>query len=154
VTFQNGTFTQSDSGSFRAVAGKRRGVVRIDPRHRWHFVWEGTGEHYFLNGTTAFFLMGWEDERTIRDCIVRLSRLGINRIRVLLDGRSDHYWSEPIRPGGGFRTQLTPWVARRPDDVLKPEFDYARFDCPHWQRFERMLRFARDRDVIISVVFG
>jgi len=154
VAFQNGAFTESHSGSFQAVQGGRRGVVRVDPRHRWHFVWEGTGEHYFLNGTTAFFLMGWDDENVIRSAIARLDSLGINRIRVLLDGRSDHDWSEPVKPSRGFRTQLVPWAARRPADVLAPQFDYTRFQCAHWQRFERMLRFARERDVIISVVFG
>ena len=31
---------------------------------------------YFLNGTTAFFLMGWDSEQVIRDCIDRLHSLG------------------------------------------------------------------------------
>lgn len=154
VTFRRGNYTKSDTGSFRAVDGKRRGLVRIDPDHRWHFIWEGTGEHYFLNGTTAFFLMGWEDERVIRDCITRLRALEINRIRVLLDGRSDQFWSEPIAPGKGFQVNLLPWIAERPADVLAPGFDYTRFNCAFWQKFERMLRFAHDNDVIISVVFG
>ena len=26
---------------------------RIDPKYRWHFIWEGTGEHYFSNGTAG-----------------------------------------------------------------------------------------------------
>ena len=154
VTFHQGNLTRSYHGSFRAVDGARRGLVRVDPQHPWHFIWEGTDEHYFLNGTTAFFLMGWEDEQVIRDCITRLRGLGINRIRLLLDGRSGEYWTEPIRPGHGFQTQLLPWIARRPADVRDPGFDYTRFDCPYWQKFERMLRFARDNDVVISVIFG
>ncbi len=35
---------------------------------------------------------------------------------------------------------------------LHPGFDYSRFRIEHWQRFERMLRFARERDFIISVI--
>lgn len=27
-----------------------------------------------------------------------------------------------------------------------------RFNVPYWQKFERMPRFARDRDVIVSVI--
>jgi hypothetical protein len=98
--------------------------------------------------------MGWDNEQVIRDCIDRLRSLEINRIRVLLDGRTDHFWTEPIKPGKGFRAHLNPWLARWPGDVRNPGFDYARFNCPYWQKFERMLRYARERDVVISVIFG
>ena len=141
-------------GKFQAVDGRRRGVLRVDPQHPWHFAWEGTGEHYYLNGTTAFFLMGWEGEKVIRDCIDRLHRFDVNRIRVLLDGRTDHFWTEPIKPGNGFSARLIPWVAKRRDDVERPGFDYTRFNCSYWQEFERMLRYAREKDMIISVIFG
>jgi len=141
-------------GKFQGIDGGRRGVLRVDAQHPWHFAWEGTGEHYYLNGTTAFLLMGWNDEKVIRDCIDRLHRLDVNRIRVLLDGRTDHFWTEPIKPGNGFSAHLNPWVAKRPDDIERPGFDYARFNCSYWQKFERMLRHARDKDMIISVIFG
>src|SRR5262249_41225467 len=61
VTYRQGDFTKTHTGSFEAVDAKRRGVVRVDREHPWHFVWEGTGEHYFFNGTTAFILLGWKD---------------------------------------------------------------------------------------------
>jgi hypothetical protein len=140
-------------GFFRAVAAKRRGPVRVDKDHPWHFVWEGTGEHYFFHGTTAYLLMGWQNEAVIRACIDRLHRFKVNRIRVLLNGRpSKSLWGEPIVPGAGFELALNPWPARRPDDMSYPSFDYTRFHVPHWQKFERMLRYARDKDVAISVI--
>ncbi len=40
--------------------------------------------------------------------------------------------------------------ARRAFD--HPGIDFTRFNIPYWQKWERMLRFARDRDMIISVV--
>jgi hypothetical protein len=141
VTFHQGNATRSHRGSFRAVDGRRPGLVRVDPNHRWHFIWEGTGEHYFTSGTTAFFLMGWEDEQIIRDCITRLRGFEINRIRVLLDGRSSEYWTEPIKPGHGFETQLLPWVARRPGDVATLG-STPRFHCPAGG-VRGVLRFAR-----------
>lgn len=49
------------AGHFHAADGHRRGILRVDPKHPWHFIWEGTGEHYFFNGTTAYFLMDWRD---------------------------------------------------------------------------------------------
>jgi hypothetical protein len=140
-------------GSFQARSGKRRGILRIDKDHPWHFVWEGTGEHYFFNGTTAYLLTGWQDEAVIRSCVDRWQRLKVNRARVLLNGRPAHsFWGEPIIPGMGFQPYVNPWPAQRPDDASYPGFDYTRFSVPHWQKFERLLRYARERDVIISVV--
>ena len=47
---------------------------------------------------------------------------------------------------------LRPWIAQAPESFDRPGIDYTRFNIPYWQKFERMLRFARDRDMIISVV--
>ena len=154
LTYRRGGFSQPHVGTFEAKAAKRRGILRVDKDYPWHFIWEGTGEHYFFNGTTAYLLMGWQDERVIRDSIDRLHRLKVNRMRVLLGGgRSASFWGEPIIPTTKFRPYLNPWVAVRPDDLSHPGFDYTRFNIAHWQKFERMLRHARERDMIISVVF-
>jgi hypothetical protein len=153
VTYEQPGLKQTHEGTFRAAAGKRRGVLRVDRDHPWHFVWEGTGEHYFFNGTTAYLLMGWEDEAVIRACLDRFARHKVNRARVLLNGRpGKSLWGEPIVPGAGFQARVNPWPARRPDDLCYPDFDFGRFDVRHWQRFERMLRHARDKDIVISVV--
>jgi hypothetical protein len=124
----------------------------VDPEYPWHFIWEGTGEHYFFNGTTAFWLMGWREERIINYCIERLAKLKINRIRALLAGAATIYWGEPVMTGGNFTYFLRPWVAEAPESFDRPGIDFTRFDVPYWQKWERMLRFARDRDVIISVI--
>jgi hypothetical protein len=154
VTFRQGEFTKTHTGTFDATDGKRRGVLRVDKEHPWHFVWEGTGEHYFFNGTTAYMLLGWQNEGVIqRNCLNRLHRLKINRLRVLLGGgRSRSFWGEPIIPNNEFRPFNNPWVAQRPDSLDNPGFDYKRFNVAHWQKFERMLRHARERDMIISIV--
>ena len=47
---------------------------------------------------------------------------------------------------------MRPWPAREPENVDRPQIDYTRFDVAYWRKFERMLRFARERDVIISVI--
>jgi len=154
VSFWQDDLAKLYSGKFKALDAKRKGILAGDPAYPWHFIWKGTGEHYYLNATTAFLLMGWDDEQVIRDCITRLRELEINRLRVSLNCRTHDFWTEPIKPGRGFRAHLNPWVARWPDDVRNPGFDFARFNCPYWQKFERMLRYARERDVIISVIFG
>lgn len=153
VTYRQGDFTRTHSGSFAASDGRRKGIVRVDPQFPWHFIWEGTGEHYFLNGTTAYLLLGFTDEKVIQASIDRLHRLKVNRMRVLLAGRpSLSLWSEPIIPTDRFRVCLNPWVAERPDSLDNPGFDYSRFNLPYWQKYERMLRYARARDMIISIV--
>jgi len=184
VEYRQGGSSTTSTGTFRVRDGHRRGPIRIDPEHRWHFVWEGTGEHYFFNGTTAYWLLGWRDERVIESSIERLARLKVNRIRVTIAGRTRVFYGEPVMEGPSWTPFLTPWptgrglrylhllgragqryglgLARgvfdslaelgRPDDIYHPGFDYGRFHVAYWQKFERALRFARDRDVIFSLV--
>jgi hypothetical protein len=152
VTYRQGGFQQTSTGTFQAIDAHRRGTIGVDPKYPWHFIWEGTGEHYFFNGTTAFWLMGWRDERTIQYSVERLHRLQVNRIRVAVAGRSNTFYGEPVMIGPSWTLFLTPWPAEKTDDFSHPGFDYSRFNVSYWQKYERMLKFARDRDMIISLV--
>ena len=152
VTYRQGAFEKTFRGAFRATDGRRRGPIRADPAYPWHFIWEGTGEHYFFNGTTAFWLMGWRDERHIRFSIDRLQKLKVNRIRTLLAGNANLFWGDAVMTAASFTMALRPWPAEAPRSLENPGLDFTRFDVPYWQKYERMLRFARDRDVIVSVI--
>jgi hypothetical protein len=152
LTYRQGGFETTQAGGFRAADGHRRGPVRVDPKYPWHFIWEGTGEHYFFNGTTAYFLLGWNDERIIQYLVERLHRLKVNRLRVTIAGRENTLFGEPVMNGGNFTTYPTPWPAQQADDMYHPGFDYTRFNLEYWRKFEHALRFARDRDMIISLV--
>jgi hypothetical protein len=152
VTYRQGAFDKTHTGTFHATDGHRRGPIRVDPQYPWHFIWEGTGEHYFFNGTTAFWLMGWRDEGTIRYSIERLLKLKINRLRVLVAGNANIFWGEPVMTGDNFSYALRPWIAEKPQSFDQPGIDFTRFNIPYWQKWERMLRFARDRDMIISAI--
>ncbi len=149
---QNGD-ARTYNGTFQAADAHRRGPLRVDPNYRWHFIWEGTGEHFFFNGATAFWLIGWRDERIIQYSLERLHRLKINRVRTLLSGRTFTMYGEPVMNTDEFTVFLSPWPARKAGDFDHPDFDYSRFNLEHWRKYERMLRFARDRDMIISVIF-
>ncbi len=109
VAYRQGWFTKTSNGAFHVSDGHRRGPVRIDPQNRWHFVREGTGEHYFFNGTTAYFLMGWQDEKVIPSSIERLHQLKINRMRVTVAGRTNLYYGEPVMEGPGWSPFNRPW---------------------------------------------
>jgi len=54
--------------------------------------------------------------------------------------------------GDNFTYALRPWIAEKPQSFDQPGIDFTRFNIPYWQKWERMLRFARDRDMIISVI--
>lgn len=156
LRFHSPAITAEYDGSFRATNGKRRGLVRVDPVYPAHFVWEGTGEHYFWNGLTTYALMGWSDDAYIRQIIDRAAQNKINRLRVTLNGPrvSDaSRWYEPIVPSDKFRFLFGPWVASAPDRVSDPEWDVTRYDVAFWQKYERLVRYARDRDVVVSVIF-
>src|SRR5581483_9431655 len=84
--------------------------------------------------------------------IERLHQLEINRIRVTIAGRTNLFYGEPVMVGPQWTCYITPWPARSPEDIFHPGFDYSRFDVAYWQKFERALRFARDRDMVISLV--
>jgi len=152
ATYRQGASEATNTGAFKASASHRKGPIRVDPKYPWHFIWEGTGEHYYFNGTTAFWLMGWRDERIINNCIDRLRGLKINRLRVLLSGAANILWGEPVMTGENFTLMLRPWMAEAPKSFDNPKLDFARFNLPYWQKWERMLRYARDRDVIISAI--
>jgi hypothetical protein len=152
VTYRQGLYEATQSGAFRALEGHRRGPIRVDPKYPWHFIWEGTGEHYFFNGTTAYFLASWKDERVIRYSIDRLHRLKVNRLRVTIAGREDDMLGEPVINSDNFTTYPTPWPAQHANDMYHPGFDYSRFDVAYWGKFERAIRFARDRDMTMSLV--
>jgi hypothetical protein len=152
ILYKQGSFEKTHTGTFRATDNHRRGPLRVDPKYPWHFIWEGMAEHYFFNGTTAFWLVGWRDERHIEYSIERLRKMKINRLRVLVAGNANIFWGEPVMTGENFTYALRPWLAKEPESYDHPGIDFTRFNIPYWQKWERMLRFARERDVIISVI--
>lgn len=157
VIYKHDGTEQPHTGSFTARVGRRKGLVRVDPEHPTHFVWKGTGEHFFYNGTTAYWLLGFRDEAVIRQSIDRLARLQVNRIRVALSGRttSGMRWKEPmIVSNDDFQFRLEPWPAARPLDIHKPGYDITRFNVEHFRKAERMLAHARSRDLIVSLIFA
>lgn len=156
IVYREAGFEKTLRGSFRAMASGRRGLVRIDPKHPYHFIWEGTGEHYFYNGTTAYWLLGIRDDAEIQRAIDRLAKTKINRIRVTLSGRTKDggRWKEDqVKPNAGFQFRVEPWPAARPENIEDPGYDVKRFNLETFRKCERMLRHARDKDVVVSLIF-
>ncbi len=154
VTWRQGDLARTHSGAFEVREAGRKGILRVDPEHPWHFQWEGTGEHFFWNGTTTYFLLGWDDETMLRS-VDRLAGLKVNYLRVAICGRvkDGRAWFENVYPTDRFSFLLNPWKAARPDSVENPGFDPTRFNVEHWRKIERLLRHAREKDVLVSVVF-
>jgi uncharacterized protein DUF4038/uncharacterized protein DUF5060 len=157
VRYKRGGEEQRHAGSFVARAGRRKGMVRVDKEHPTHFLWSGTGEHFFYNSTTAYWLLGFTDEKVIRESIDRLVRLKVNRIRMALSGRTTGgmRWKEPmVVSDEAFQFRLEPWPAARPLDIHNPGYDATRFKLEHFRKAERMLAHARKRDLQVSLIFA
>lgn len=156
VTFDANGREESHSGEFNARQSRRKGPIRVDGEHPWHFVWESDKRHFFWNSTTAYWLLGWKDERIIQECLDRMVSSRINRIRVALSGRTHggSRWKEDaIKPDDQFQFRLEPWRASRSADIENPGYDVTRFNLEHFRKCERMLRHARERDLIVSLIF-
>ena len=130
VTYRQGGFT-----NHRAAHFGRRGSPPRHPGRRsaypWHFIWTGTGEHYFFNGTTAYWLVGWRDDHVIQYSIDRLHRLKVNRLRVTIAGREAvTFFGEPVMIRALLDRSIAAWPAQSADDPLHPGFDYTRFNLP------------------------
>jgi hypothetical protein len=143
-------------GTFEARSAGRRGIVRVDPEHPWHFAWSGTGERFFWNATTAYLLAGCAED-DVGAAIDRLADLGVNRLRVALcpsRQKDGGRWYEPqVKPSESFTYLYGPWPQARPDSLTDPGWDVTRFDVAHWRKFERLLARARERDVVVQVIF-
>ena len=154
VKYRQDSYEETHTGNFTAVEAQRSGIVRVDPEYPWHFLWEGTGEHYFWNGTTTYWMVGLSDE-LISESLDRLARLKVNRVRAVIMGRVENgrAWYEDVYPSDEFTFLLNPWKAERPDSVKDPGFDVTRFNVAHWQKYERLLQHAREKNIVVSVVF-
>ena len=155
VRYRQAGFERAGRGLITVVPGTRRGPVRVDASYPYHFVWEGTGEHYFWNSTTTYALAGWDDA-TIRASLDRLHRLGVNRVRAALIAprvKSGQQWFEHVYPTDRFTFLFNVWEAARPKSLDDPGFDVTRFNIEHFQKYERLLRYARDLDIAVSVIF-
>lgn len=149
-------FSQEFTGNFVAKRSENKGIVRVDPEHPFHFIYEGTGDHFFYNGTTAYHLLSWTDDAKMLHCIERIAATGCNRIRFLNYGRaSDGEWGEGMVQSEAFNWTLCPWPAKYPKRQLKegsPEFDHTRFNLAHWWKAEKALRRMRELNVVASVI--
>jgi hypothetical protein len=155
IIYRHGATMSTHSGRFTARDAGHTGIVRVDPQHPFHFVYAGTGEHYFYNSTTAYALAGVRDDLMLA-AIDRLAGLKINRLRCAIYGArvpSGEIWWEPVYNSDEFQFLMNPWPAARPDSVDDPGFDVTRFNVAHWQKFERLLRHARARGMQVSVIF-
>jgi hypothetical protein len=154
VTYREGGFEKTQKGFFNARDERKKGIVRVDPEYPWHFQFEGSKERYFWNGTTTYWLAGWDDDN-IQQIIDRLDHLKVTRLRAALSGRvkDGKAWFENVYPTDKFSFLLNPWVAKNPQSVEDPGFDVTRFNVEYWQKWERLLEQARRRDMAVSVIF-
>jgi hypothetical protein len=145
----------SFEGSFEVISSSRKGILRLDPENPTHFRFDN-GSRYFWNSTTAYWMLGLKNESEIMQSIDRLADYGINRIRVAINGRAhggDRWNENTIIESKNFTFKLNPWPAEKPEDLDAPNFDVSRFEVGHWQKLDRLLSKARERGIVVSVIF-
>jgi hypothetical protein len=155
VSFTQSNKTHQAKGAFEAVASSRKGLLRIDKAHPEHFIFDN-GDRYFWNSTTSYWMLGLKREEEIMAAIDRFAAYGINRIRVAINGRAHggDRWNEMnVIESKNFTFKLNPWLAEKPDDLDAPNFDVTRFEVGHWQRLDRLIARARERGIIVSIIF-
>jgi hypothetical protein len=156
LQFDNGREKGAYRGSFNANASRRKGLLAVDAEHPFHFLWSGTGGRYFWNGLTTYALLGWKNDDYIGEIVDRAAAYKVNRLRVSLIGprvADASRWYEPVKPSEQFRFLFGPWPAADPQNVSNPKWDVSRFDTVFFGKAEKAIRKARERDVIISVIF-
>jgi len=155
ITYRQGDFTRTHHGTFSVTVGTNDGPVRVDQDHPFHFVREGSGQHWFWNATTTYELLAWDDQ-TIERSVDRLGRLGVNRIRVALAGRTSdgNRWNEPlVLRTSKFTFKMEPWLAARPDNIQDPGYDISRFNIELFRKADLLLRLCRKRGIVVSLIF-
>lgn len=156
ITWRGNGKTVTSKNTFTAYAGNKKGPVEVDINYPTHFIYSGNKEHYFWSGTTAYWMLGWKDDTIIEQAIDRFSKYDINRIRVAINGRAHggNRWNEnTVVESDGFTFKLNPWTAKRPDDLDDPGFDVTRFNISHWQKLDRLILHAREKGIIVSLIF-
>jgi hypothetical protein len=155
AVFKYGSRMWSQEGKFEVEGAGRRGLLRVDKDHPFHFVWEGTGEHYFYNGMTAYHLPGIRHDTTIKRMLDRFHHHKVNRLRIGLSSsrvRNAMAWFEPVYESEDFSFCYGPWKAERPDDAENPGWDMTRFDIEYWNKLERLIEYARHKDMVLSII--
>jgi hypothetical protein len=156
VSLLRGKKRETRNGNFTVTASKNRGLLQVDPAHPTHFLFSQDSSHFFWNGTTTYWMLGWKDEAVIMNSIDRLASLGINRIRVAINGRSHggSRWNEQnVVECPEFTFKLNPWEAKYPEELDTPHFDVSRFNVAHWQKMDRLIKRAQEKGIIVSFIF-
>ncbi|MCU0316595.1 MAG: DUF5060 domain-containing protein [Fimbriimonadaceae bacterium] len=153
IAFREGEEEFHHQTSFVTTESDSPGMVVAE---NWHFVWSGTGLPFWWNSTTAYFLLGLE-ENVMERAVHRLADQGINRIRVALcpsRQKDGNRWLEPsVQEREDFTFLYGPWPSLNPDSWDDPQYDVTRFDLAHWRKFERMLRLAESKNMVVAVIF-
>lgn len=155
ITYRQGEFVSTNRGTFTSQESGSDGPIRVDQDHPFHFVREGSGQHWFWNSTTTYELLAWDDE-TVERSVDRLGRLGVNRIRVALAGRTPDgkRWNEPlVLRTSKFAFKMEPWLAARPENIADPGYDVSRFNVELFRKADRLLRVCRERGIVVSLIF-
>lgn len=164
ILIKGPSFEQVFTGELRSESSDRAGPVVVEPQHRKHFVYAGTGKPFYHLGYTAYHLLDpANDDAQIKRLIDYCTQEGFNKIRFLLSGYP--------RDSGGASSQpgeygvADPWQAPNygapagsvhalPAWIGKPhDYDFTRFNVDHWQKADRAVLSMREAGILATCIF-
>lgn len=93
VRWHAGDVVRTGPGSFTAVEDRRKGVLRVDPAHPAHLLWDASQERFYWSGLEATGLVGL-DRDTLAASLDLLDRCRVTALRVALADRCDStFWT-------------------------------------------------------------
>jgi len=151
------------TGRLRCARSDRAGPVLVDPHHRKHFIYAGSGQPFYHLGYTAYHLLDpSNDDARIDALIDYCAANGFNKIRFLLSGYprdSRGPTSQPAEYGVADPTRLPNYGARPgrvnplPAWVGEPHhYDFTRFNVAYWQRVDRAVRRMAEKGIVATCI--
>jgi len=153
-------------GRIWAARSENKGPVVPDPLHPRHFIYAGTGEHFYHLGYTAYHLLdAGKGDADVRRTIDYCARNGFNKIRFLLSGypRDDDRRSPEQVPTDAVRKK-DPWKLTNygaPPGKCLPvpawpgrphKYDFTRFNIPFWRKCDRAVRYMLRKGIVATCI--
>jgi hypothetical protein len=152
------------AGDLTCDSSDRPGPVIVDPQHRKHFIYAGTGKPFYHLGYTAYHLLDpANDDAQIDSLIKYCVAEGFNKIRFLLTGYPRDDGQGGVQ-AGEFGV-ADPWQAANygaragslhalPAWLGEPHhYDFSRFNVAYWQKVDWAVRAMRDAGIVATCIF-
>jgi len=152
------------TGRFLSEPSDHPGPVVACPKHPHHFLYAGSGQHFYHLGYTAYHLLDvTNSEAQIRRALDTWAEWGFTKVRFLLAGYPRDTDTRPTGPSGqgGLEQWKMPNYGAPPGEVNplpawqgEPHhYDFTRFNVEYWQKVERVVAYMQEKGLVATCIF-